>query len=39
MKKCKQCKQEFEAKEEFDMFCNDECKQEALADLDKDNDE
>jgi uncharacterized Zn ribbon protein len=39
MKKCKQCKKEFEAKDEFDMFCNDECKQEALADLDKDNDE
>ena len=25
--------------EEFDMFCSDECKQEALADLDKDSDE
>ena len=36
--RCK-CKKEFEAKEEFDMFCGDECKQEALADLDKDSDE
>ena len=39
MKKCKQCKKEFEPKDEFDMFCGDECKQEALADLDKDSDE
>jgi hypothetical protein len=38
-KNCKQCKKEFEAKDEFDMFCGDECKQEALADLDKDSDE
>ena len=38
-KNCKQCKKEFEAKEELDMFCSDECKQEALADLDRDSDE
>jgi hypothetical protein len=36
---CNKCKKEFEAKEEFDMFCSDDCKQEALADLDKDSDE
>ena len=38
-KNCKQCKKEFEPKDEFDMFCSDECKQEALADLDKDSNE
>ena len=39
MKNCKQCKKEFEPKEEFDMFCNDDVNKEALADLDKDSDE
>ena len=39
MKKCKQCNQEFEAKDEFVLFCSDECKQEALTELDKDSDE
>ena len=39
MTNCKKCKKEFEAKKEFDMFCSDECKQEALADLDSDSDE
>ena len=38
-KNCNQCKKEFEAKEELDMFCSQECKQEALADLDSDSDE
>ena len=38
-KNCKQCKEEFEPKDDMDMFCNNECKQEALADLDRDNDE
>ncbi len=38
-KNCNQCKKEFEAKEELDMFCSPECKQEALADLDSDSDE
>ena len=38
-KNCKQCKKEFEAKDEFDMFCSQDCKEEALADLDKDSDE
>jgi len=32
MKNCKQCKKEFEPKDELDMFCSDDCKQEALAD-------
>ena len=33
MKNCKQCKKEFEPKDELDMFCSDDCKQEALAEL------
>ncbi len=37
-KNCKQSKKE-EDKEEFDMFCSDDWKQEKLADLDKDSDE
>ena len=39
IKNCNKCKKEFKAKEELDMFCSDDCKQEALADLDKDSDE
>jgi hypothetical protein len=39
MTNCKKCKKEFEAKEEFDMFCSQDCKEEALADLDKDSEE
>ena len=35
MKKCNKCKKEFEPKDEFDMFCSQDCKEEALADLDK----
>ena len=38
-KNCKKCKKEFETTNEFNLFCSDECKQEALADLDKDSDE
>lgn len=38
-KQCKKCKEAFDANDEFDMFCSPECKQEALADLDKDSDE
>jgi len=38
-KNCNKCKKEFETKNEFNLFCSDECKQEALADLDKDSDE
>ena len=38
-KNCNKCKKEFEAKEDLDMFCSDDCKQEALADLDSDSDE
>jgi len=38
-KNCKQCKKEFEPKDELDMFCSDDCKQEALAALDNDSDE
>ena len=39
MKKCKQCKKEFQPKDELDIFCSQDCKEEALADLDKDSDE
>jgi hypothetical protein len=38
-KNCKQCKKEFEPKDELDMFCSQDCKEEALADLDNDSDE
>jgi len=39
MKKCNKCKKEFEPKDELDMFCSQDCKEEALADLDSDSDE
>jgi len=39
MKKCKQCKKEFEAKDELDLFCSQDCKEEALAELDSGSDE
>ncbi|MEL0214482.1 MAG: hypothetical protein VW948_01720 [Burkholderiaceae bacterium] len=39
IKKCQQCKKEFEAANEFISLCSDECKQEALAQLDKGSDE
>jgi hypothetical protein len=38
-KKCKQCEKEFEQKDELDMFCGQQCKEEALAELDSDSDE
>jgi hypothetical protein len=38
-KNCKQCKKEFEAKDELDLFCSQDCKEEALAALDNDSDE
>jgi hypothetical protein len=38
-KQCKQCEEAFDANDQFDMFCSKECKEEALADLDKDSDE
>jgi uncharacterized OB-fold protein len=38
-KKCKQCEKEFEPKDELDMFCGQECKEEALAELDSGSDE
>jgi hypothetical protein len=38
-KNCNQCKAEFEARENFDLFCSQECKQEALAELDSGSDE
>ena len=38
-KECKQCKKEFELKDELDLLCSQECKEEALAELDSDSDE
>ena len=38
-KQCKQCNEAFDAKDELDNFCSDECKQEALAALDSNSDE
>ena len=38
-KQCKQCKEAFDAQDQFDLFCNKECKEEALAELDSDSDE
>jgi hypothetical protein len=38
-KQCKQCEEAFDANDQFDMFCSKDCKEEALADLDKDSDE
>jgi hypothetical protein len=39
MKKCKQCEKEFESKDELDLFCGQQCKEKALAELDSDSDE
>lgn len=42
MKKCKQCDKEFapkDALDEFDVFCSQDCKEEALSELDSDSDE
>ena len=39
MKKCKQCEKEFEPKDELDMFCEQECKEEALAERKRLSDE
>jgi hypothetical protein len=38
-KNCNQCKEEFEAKQDSDLFCSNDCKQEALAELDSSSDE
>ena len=39
MKNFTQCEKEFEPKDELDIFCNQDCKEEALAELDSDSDE
>jgi len=39
MKQCKQCEKKFEPKDELDLFCSQNCKEEALAELDSDSDE
>jgi len=36
---CKECKQKFVPVTDAQVFCSDQCKQEALANLDKDSDE
>ena len=38
-RQCKKCKEAFDANDELDLFCSQECKEEALADLDSDSDE
>ena len=38
-KQCNQCKEEFETQNELNSFCSDECKQQALAELDRHSDE
>ena len=38
-KQCSQCNKEFETDNPIKAFCSDECKQEALAELDKGSDE
>ena len=38
-KECQQCKQKFVPITDVQAFCSDQCKQEALANLDKDSDE
>ena len=38
-KQCKQCEEAFDAKDQFDLFCSKECKEEALSELDSDSDE
>ena len=42
MSKCKQCEKEFKVNDsldEFEVFCSQQCKEEALAELDSDSDE
>ena len=38
-KQCKQCEKEFNPKDELDLFCSQQCKEEALAELDSGSDE
>ena len=38
-KECAICKEKFEAQDEYQTICSDECKQEALAKLDSSSDE
>ena len=38
-KQCNQCKEEFETQNELNSFCSNECKQQALAELDRNSDE
>ena len=38
-KNCAQCKKEFKTEDASQAFCSNECKQEALAELDKGSDE
>ena len=38
-KKCAVCKEEFEAANEFQSICSEECKEKALAELDRGSNE
>jgi len=38
-KQCAICKEEFEAANQFQSICSDECKEKALAELDSNSDE
>ena len=38
-KECTQCNKNFEPKDELDLFCSRDCKEEALAELDSNSDE
>jgi len=37
--KCSQCKEEFESDNEHQTICSEQCKQQALAELDRGSDE
>ena len=38
-KKCKRCQKDYETNNELDLFCSQDCKEQALAELDSDSDE
>lgn len=39
IKKCSQCKEDFETESEYQSICSEECKQKALEKLDRDSNE
>jgi hypothetical protein len=38
-KECNKCQTKFKPKDELDLFCSQDCKEEALAEFDSDSDE